>query len=121
MPEFRHSFLGRWRILELEARFARQVLGDVVGPENVLELEPTMGAEDFAFYLLEKPGCFFAIGAGDRSRREKGHGSGPFVLHGPSHDFNDELIPIGASVWVRVVESWLSESRPPSPSTSGPG
>ncbi len=105
---------------DAEVRFAQQVLGDVVGPANVLEFEPTMGAEDFAFYLLEKPGCFFAIGAGDGSHREQGHGSGPFALHGPSYDFNDEVIPIGASAWVHVAEGWLAQPRPPSPSSPGP-
>mgnify|MGYP000976815697 FL=1 len=45
-----------------ETAFAEKVLGEVVGAENVLPFEPTMGAEDFSYYLLEKPGCYFMIG-----------------------------------------------------------
>jgi metal-dependent amidase/aminoacylase/carboxypeptidase family protein len=79
----------------------------MVGPDNVLEFEPTMGAEDFSFFLQHKPGCYFLIGNGDGSHRESGHGMGPCMLHNPSYDFNDELIPIGASLWVRLAEAWL--------------
>ncbi len=34
------------------------------------------------------------------------------MLHNPSYDFNDELIPLGATVWVRLAESWLAAPRP---------
>jgi hippurate hydrolase len=40
-----------------------------------------------------------------------GHGGGPCMLHNPSYDFNDDLIPLGATVWVRLVEKWLRQSR----------
>ena len=96
---------------QAEVLFAQKLLGEVVGPENVLDFEPTMGAEDFSFYLLEKPGCFFALGAGDGSHRGEGHGPGPCTLHNPSYDFNDVLIPIGASAWVRLAEAWLGPPR----------
>jgi hippurate hydrolase len=95
-----------------ETEFARRVLGELVGPENVQEFEPTMGAEDFSYYLLEKPGCYFLIGNGDGSHREGGHGMGPCMLHNPSYDFNDELIPLGGSMWVRLAEAWLNSPRP---------
>jgi amidohydrolase len=94
-----------------ESEFIRGVLGQVVGAHNVKEFEPTMGAEDFSFYLLEKPGCYFVIGNGDGSHRAGGHGAGPCMLHNPSYDFNDTLIPLGASMWVRVAETWLGTSR----------
>jgi hippurate hydrolase len=92
-----------------ETEFVRRLLGQVVGAENVLEFEPTMGAEDFSYFLLEKPGCYFLIGNGDGSHREGGHGLGPCMLHNPSYDFNDELIPLGATVWVRLAEAWLAQ------------
>ena len=57
--------------------------------------------------LLEKPGCYVFIGNGDGSHRATGHGGGPCMLHNPSYDFNDALIPLGASYWVRLVEGWL--------------
>jgi len=91
-----------------ETEFARRVLTDMVGAANVLEFEPTMGAEDFSYYLLAKPGCYFLIGNGDGSHRAGGHGMGPCMLHNPSYDFNDDLIPLGGSMWVRMAEEWLA-------------
>jgi len=94
-----------------ETEFARRVMAEVVGADNVLEFEPTMGAEDFSYFLLEKPGCYFLIGNGDGSHRASGHGMGPCMLHNPSYDFNDELIPLGATLWVRMAEAWLAQPR----------
>ncbi len=96
---------------DAETAFAQKVLGEVVGPENVLPFEPTMGAEDFSYYLLEKPGCYFMIGNGDGAHREGGHGLGPCMLHNPAYDFNDDLIPLGATAWVRIAEQWLATPR----------
>ena len=96
---------------EAETLFAQKVLADVVGTENVLDFEPTMGAEDFSYYLLEKPGCYFMIGNGDGAHRAGGHGMGPCMLHNPSYDFNDDLIPLGATAWVRLAETWLNTAR----------
>ena len=96
---------------EAETEFARALLGEVVGPENVLDFEPTMGSEDFSYFLQEKPGCYFLIGNGDGSHRDGGHGLGPCMLHNPSYDFNDELIPLGATAWVRLAEKWLAAPR----------
>ncbi|MEW6707484.1 MAG: M20 aminoacylase family protein [Pseudomonadota bacterium] len=92
---------------EAETRFFQQVAAQVVGRENVLDFEPTMGAEDFSYFLQEKPGCYFLIGNGDGSHRDGGHGMGPCMLHNPSYDFNDDLIPLGATMWVRLAEAWL--------------
>jgi amidohydrolase len=91
-----------------ETEFVRNFLGGLVGPHNVLEFDQTMGAEDFSFFLLEKPGCYFLIGNGDGGHRMNGHGAGPCLLHNPSYDFNDELIPLGGSMWVRLAEAWLA-------------
>jgi amidohydrolase len=91
-----------------ETEFARALLGSLAGADNVLEFEPTMGAEDFSYFLMEKPGCYFLIGNGDGSHRPQGHGGGPCMLHNASYDFNDALIPVGGSMWVRLAEAWLS-------------
>jgi len=90
-----------------EAEFARKVMADIVGEENVLAQEPTMGAEDFAYMLQAKPGCYSFIANGDGAHREMGHGGGPCMLHNPSYDFNDALLPLGATYWVRLAEQWL--------------
>jgi len=91
-----------------ETEFARGLLADVVGQDNVHDFEPTMGAEDFSYFLQGKPGCYFLIGNGDGAHRQGGHGLGPCMLHNPSYDFNDDLIPLGATVWVRLAEKWLA-------------
>jgi hippurate hydrolase len=96
---------------DAETAYFRRVAGDVVGAANVLPFEPTMGAEDFSYFLLDKPGCYFLIGNGDGSHRVGGHGLGPCMLHNPSYDFNDDLIPLGATMWVRLAEAWLTEPR----------
>jgi amidohydrolase len=95
-----------------ETEFVRDCLTELVGTHNVQEFEPTMGAEDFSFYLLEKPGCYFLIGNGDGVHRSGGHGMGPCMLHNPSYDFNDELVQLGGSMWVRLAESWLNRPAP---------
>jgi hippurate hydrolase len=91
-----------------ETEFVRRTLAQVVGEANVVPFEPTMGAEDFSFFLQAKPGCYFTLGNGDGAHREGGHGLGPCMLHNPSYDFNDELIPVGASCWVKLAEAWLA-------------
>ena len=67
-----------------------------------------MGAEDFSYMLLAKPGCYSFIGNGEGAHRDIGHGGGPCTLHNPSYDFNDDLIPLGATYWVRLAEAWLN-------------
>ena len=94
-----------------ETAFARAVMQDIVGADNVQQQEPTMGAEDFSFMLQAKPGCYCFIANGDGDHRALGHGAGPCMLHNPSYDFNDELLPLGATYWVRLAEAWLA---PPS-------
>ena len=94
-----------------ETAFVQGVLSELVGAANVSEFEPTMGAEDFSFFLQEKPGCYFLVANGDGSHREGGHGIGPCMLHNPSYDFNDDLIPLGGTVWVRLAEKWLATPR----------
>jgi len=94
-----------------ETEFARRVMRDIVGAENVHEFEPTMGAEDFSFFLQHTPGAYFLIGNGDGSHRAGGHGLGPCMLHNPSYDFNDDLIPLGATCWVRMAEAWLNDTH----------
>ena len=94
-----------------EADFARKVMAGIVGEANVLVQEPTMGAEDFAFMLQAKPGAYCFIANGDGAHRDMGHGGGPCTLHNPSYDFNDDLIPLGATYWVRLAEEWLAQAR----------
>ena len=94
-----------------ETAFAVEVLQDMVGAANVnAQVEPTMGAEDFAFMLQVKPGCYVFLGNGEGEHRDMGHGLGPCNLHNPSYDFNDDLLPIGATYWVRLAEALLPKN-----------
>ncbi|MCA0211755.1 MAG: M20 family metallopeptidase [Proteobacteria bacterium] len=91
-----------------EAEFARKVMVSIVGESSVDVQEPSMGAEDFSYMLQARPGAYCFIANGDGSHREMGHGGGPCMLHNPSYDFNDDLIPLGATFWVRLAEEWLA-------------
>ncbi len=97
-----------------ETALVRSVMRDLVGPDHVIDAEPTMGAEDFSFFLQAKPGAYFFIGNGDGDHRhaysEAGHGLGPCTLHNPHYDFNDAILPLGASLWVRLAEAALPRS-----------
>ena len=91
-----------------ETAFAIEAMRAVAGDDKVdTDVEPTMGAEDFAFMLQHKPGCYVFIGNGEGDHRDGGHGLGPCQLHNASYDFNDQLLPIGASFWVRLAEMAL--------------
>lgn len=84
-----------------EADHARRAAALVVGDDNVdTKPVPSMGAEDFSFMLKERPGCYVWLGNGPMD--------GGRVLHSPHYDFNDQAIPIGASYWVRLVETQLA-------------
>jgi amidohydrolase len=93
-----------------ETAFCATVMEDIVGAANVEDFEPTMGAEDFAFFLQVKPGAYVMIGNGEGTHRANGHGLGPCVLHNPNYDFNDDLIPLGATYWVRLAEKWFAQT-----------
>jgi amidohydrolase len=90
-----------------EAAFVRQVMTEIVGADQVLPQQATMTSEDFAYMLQVMPGAYVFISNGDGQHREMGHGGGPCMLHNPSYDFNDELIPLGATYWSRLAQAWL--------------
>ena len=74
----------------------------VVGEENVAtDHPPTMGSEDFAWMLLERPGCYIRVGNGEGE-------DGGCVVHNPLYDFNDDAAVYGASYWAELVEQELS-------------
>ena len=84
-----------------ETELCRQVAGELLGQNKVRREElPSMGAEDFAYMLREKPGCYVWLG--------NGPGTGGCTLHNPHYDFNDDILPLGVSYWVKLVESALA-------------
>ena len=81
-----------------EAAIATRAAQAVVGePQVDLDPVPSMGAEDFSFMLKEKPGCYVWLG--------NGPGEGGCTLHNPRYDFNDAILPVGASYWAKLVET----------------
>ena len=84
-----------------ETELTAQVASDLVGSDMVsLDKDPMMGAEDFAFMLNEKPGAYMWIGNGPQA--------GGCMLHNPNYDFNDDVLPLGASYWAKLVETRLA-------------
>jgi amidohydrolase len=106
--EFRRNYPATFNHAS-ETAFFSGVMADLVGAENVKPQEPTMGSEDFSYMLQVVPGAYAFIGNGDGAHRETGHAEGPCMLHNPSYDFNDDLIPLGGTLWVKVVEKWLGK------------
>jgi amidohydrolase len=83
-----------------ETERASRAAAVVVGEDNVRrDLQPVMGAEDFAWMLKAKPGCYVWVG--------NGTGKGGCMVHNPKYDFNDDILPVGASYWVKLVEQEL--------------
>ena len=83
--------------------YVKEQLMKVEGVGTIHEnLNPTMGAEDFAFMLNVVPGSYVWIGNGDGAHRLGGHGIGPCTLHNPSYDFNDNLLSIGVKAWLSI-------------------
>ena len=78
------------------ARAAALAFGDEAVEHH---LRPSMGSEDFAFMLQQRPGCYVWLGNGPTD--------GGRVLHNPHYDFNDAILPLGARWWVTLVESEL--------------
>jgi amidohydrolase len=93
---------------ENETAFAVEVLEGIVGKDKVnAHMEPTMGAEDFAFYLEQVPGCYVFIANGRDDHRDDLDDIGPCSLHSPRYDFNDALLPLGVTYFVKLAEAYL--------------
>jgi hippurate hydrolase len=83
-----------------EAEFAARVGETIFGAGNVVrDADPTMGAEDFAYFLQEKPGAYVFLG--------QGGADGGCFLHNPRYDFNDSVIPLGAGYLAALAETAL--------------
>lgn len=83
-------------------KFIVGVAEEVAGKGKVdPDYPPNMASEDFSFMLQKKPGAYVFIGAGLEE--------GGRILHNPLYDFNDEILPIGASYWARLVETSMTK------------
>lgn len=83
------------------AQLAESVAAEVSGEAVYTDLAPSMGSEDFAFMLQERPGCYVWLGNGPTD--------GGRQLHSSRYDFNDAILPVGAAYWHRLVEHRLAD------------
>ena len=86
-----------------QAQYVRAVATELLGEDQVTQFTPTMGSEDFSFFLQAKPGCYFAIGNGDGDHRDIGHGLGPCSRDNPGEAGNGTPIALGESSGVNIV------------------
>ena len=85
-------------------RLVMDVAAEVVGAENVIEAPPMMGAEDFSYFLEQKPGCFYFVGSANEERGLNwGH-------HHPRFDIDEESMANGMEVMVRTVLRYLASA-----------
>lgn len=85
-------------------RFAREVAAEWLGEEQIIaDLQPLTGSEDFSFMLQRCPGSYLIVGNGTGEH----HGTGGCMVHNPGYDFNDAILPVAASYWVRLVSRFL--------------
>jgi len=83
-----------------ETEWASATAVEVAGEDQVdTHVAPCMGSEDFAFLLQKRPGCYIWAGNGPSDNGR--------LLHNPKYDFNDDLLPIGATYWARLAERLL--------------
>ena len=85
-----------------EADISAKAVVDLLGEDKIIRNPtPSMGAEDFSYMLEARPGCYVWLGIGH------GKGEAGCMLHSSSYDFNDDVLPTGASYWVKLVENEL--------------
>jgi hippurate hydrolase len=84
-----------------ETAWAAEAAAEALGADAVRDNgDIVMASEDFAYMLAEKPGAFLFIG----------NGRGSVPVHNPHYDFNDEILPVGATLWSRLVETRLKKA-----------
>lgn len=85
-----------------QTNFAAKIASELVGKKNVdCNMEPINGSEDFAFFLQKKKGAYILLG-------NSGEDHGMCMVHNPKYDFNDEVLELGASYWIKLAENYLS-------------
>ena len=85
-----------------ETEISAKAVVDLLGEDKIIRNPtPCMGAEDFSYMLEARPGCYVWLGIGP------GKGEAGCMLHSSRYDFNDDVLPTGASYWVKLVENEL--------------
>lgn len=100
--EFRLTIEKGYPVMVNEEKMAaliREVAIDLLGEEKVLPKEPTMGAEDFSYFLAQAPGAMFRLGVKKGEMRPG---------HSPHFDLDEEVLPIGAAILAESARRYLA-------------
>ncbi len=85
-----------------ESEISAKAVVDLLGEDKIIRNPtPSMGAEDFSYMLQARPGCYVWLGIGP------GKGEFGCMLHSSHYDFNDDVLPTGASYWATLVKNEL--------------
>jgi amidohydrolase len=99
-----------------ETELVAKVAKEIVGESNVLtNLPPSMGAEDFSYFLQVKPGCYFWLGTGmnEHSAGAGNENKKDIPIHHPSYDFNDRVLSLGAQIWIKIINEYFKSQKSP--------
>ncbi|MDY8095563.1 M20 family metallopeptidase [Paenibacillus polymyxa] len=86
---------------EAETERVRELIGRLYGADAFLDLKPVMGAEDFAYYLEQRPGAFIHVGA--RNEDERTH----FAHHHPHFDFDERALLVSGHIFLALALEYL--------------
>ncbi len=86
---------------ERETELARTLFKEEFSDESVIPLEPSMGAEDFSYFLQEKPGTYFRVGS--RNEKEQTH----YSHHHPKFDFDERALLNIERSFVKIIAHYL--------------
>lgn len=84
-------------------QFTQQVAGEMLGADNVLDIAPVMGGEDFAYYAEQVPGSFAFLAVGDESS------GAPYPVHHPRFTMDEDALPMGTALHVAFALRSLAE------------
>ena len=88
---------------ELVSEVIERTGKDILGAENVKEIEKTLGAEDFGEFLKQAPGAMFTLGT-----QKQGHED--YLLHHPKFDLDERALPIGTAMLVETTKRFLEQN-----------
>lgn len=89
------------------------VAGDMLGLQNIKEMQPLMGSEDFSFFAEAVPGYFFYLGMVDKTKGKFEQG------HSPYFRINEDALTYGAALHASLASRYLLENQPKSLSPKG--
>lgn len=94
-------------------QYIKKIATDMIGYENIIETQPSMGTEDFSFFAEAIPGCFFSLGMKNKSRGPQYSG------HSPYFTVNEDVLPYGAAFHASLAMRYLIENQSDSSSFKG--